>query len=400
MENGKKMLNNKSIYLPALNASIIGNKDILHKNGKSFRFYNDDSIFKYSKFLVSAGANFKRKNFISDLNINRNKTFILGDSGGYQLVTGKLKQSEELTSNVLNWLEENTNYAMNLDFPPQDKFQERMEISYQNFKYFYEHKKNKTKLMNVLHGPTLERLLIWYDRMKEFDFEGGWGMGSIRGGNIFYFLLNFFLLFEKGEIRKYSGKGALIHFLGFSRIRHMPILLYLQHKLNLMDIDIKITFDSSYPFITATYGNFYLSMSETGFKQMKIPLSIIKNKEDIFLDENMPCNCPVCRGVTLRDVLKNHVNDDNDKSIFYLYLGCHNFYKMMEYKSNIEKVIRFNNNSIYNNTFDTNLMEIFGIIDKAFQSKKSSKYIQEHRKTINIIDKNEKQETRINNFIL
>lgn len=385
------MIDNRTIYLPALNASIIGKKDVLHKNGKSFRFYNKSSIFYYPNFLVSAGNQFNRKDFLLEQGIDINNTMILGDSGGYQLVTGKLQQNMETTDTILNWLENNTTYAMNLDFPPQDKFQERLEISYQNYKYFSDHKQNKTKLMNVLHGPTLDRLNIWYDKVKEFDFPGGWGMGSIRGGNIFYFLLNFFFLFEKGEIEKHSGKNALIHFLGFSRIKDMPILLYLQHKLNKMNLVVTITFDSSYPFITATYGNYYISMSETGYKQMKIPLKIIENKEYVNLEENMPCNCPVCKNLTLKDVLNNHINNEEDKSIFYLYVGCHNFYKMLEFKFNIENVVRFDNRTIYENTFNTSLIEMFGIIDKAFEDKFPSKYIQRHKNVIDSLDKDEKE---------
>lgn len=385
------MIDNRCIYFPALSTETVDKKKILHKNGKSFRFYNKDSIFYYPNFLSSAGIHLNRKEFVKELEIDLKNTIILGDSGGYQLVTGKLKQSMETTDKILNWLENNTTYGMNLDFPPRDQFKERLDISYQNYQYFYEHKQNKTKLMNVLHGPTLDRLNIWYDRIKDFDFPGGWGMGSLVGSNIFYFLLNFFFLFEKGEIEKHSAKEALIHFLGFSRIKDMPILLYLQHKLNKMNLDVTITFDSSSPILSAAYGNYYLSLSETGYKQLNIPLKIITNKEHVNLEENMPCNCPVCKNLTLKDVLINHLKNGGEKSIFYLYVGCHNLYKLLEFKFNIENVMRFDNRTIYENTFNTSLIEIFGIIDKAFEDKFPSKYIQRHKNVIDSLDKDEKE---------
>ena len=46
------------------------------------------------------------------------KTLILGDSGGYQILKGKLDvQSDNEREKIFNWLEANTDFAMTLDVP-------------------------------------------------------------------------------------------------------------------------------------------------------------------------------------------------------------------------------------------------------------------------------------------
>jgi hypothetical protein len=385
------MLNSRSVYLPALAASMVDKKDILHKNGKSFKFYRENGQFYYPKFLCSAGTNLAKTNFSKDLSIDLSKTLFLGDSGGYQLVTGVLKHSTELVDKILNWLEENTNYAMNIDYPPfacdREEYERRLNITVDNFKYFKENAKNKTKLMGVLHGPDFERMKTWYERIKDFQFDGGWGMGSIRGGNIFYYLLNFFFLKEKGEFERLAGKKALIHFLGFSRVKDMPVLLYLQHKLNKEDKDITVTFDSSYPFLTATYGHYFLNCTGSGFKIMTISSKIVSLKESINLDVQLPCNCPICKNVTFKDILANHYDDESkEKSIFYLYLGVHNLYRLLENKYNCENIIFTECRSLYDSAFTTKTNSLINIIDQAFEQEHPAEFIQKNQNVISALD--------------
>lgn len=378
-------MNNKSIYLPALTGPYLSKTDILHKNGKSFLFYKDNTLFHYPHFLVSAGSNYKKKTFSQDLNIDLSKGIKLGDSGGYQLATGVIKYTEDIVLQILDWLENNSNYAMNLDFPPflkaQEKdFTEKLGISVKNYELFAKHKQGKTKLMNVIHGSNGARLGRWYEKVKDFDFEGGWGIGSIKDGNIFYILANFFFLYEKGEINKFDSldKTGIIHFLGFSRVKDIPLILYIQKKLNELDKNIILTFDSSYPFYTATFGNIFYSTTDKGFKNYKISSDIFKNGNKYNKDVQLPCSCPVCQNTTFGDIIE-HLEKDEARTKFYLYLGSHNFYKMLQYIEDVQNLINIDCEEVNKSFFGEDVMEIIKIIDEAFLQSSPSSYIESRK---------------------
>lgn len=52
------------------------------------------------------------------LNRNRDETLILGDSGGFQILTGKLEvKGNEDRAAIFDWLAAHTDLAMTLDVP-------------------------------------------------------------------------------------------------------------------------------------------------------------------------------------------------------------------------------------------------------------------------------------------
>jgi hypothetical protein len=392
------MLNNKVIYLPALMAERTTKKHYKHKNTKSFRFYTDDNpIFYYPHFLISAGLLLPQKTIIKDLKYDLSKGIVLGDSGGWQLNKGSLTYSKNIVESILYWLEENTNYAMNIDFPPDvdskwDTYIEKLKISKYNYEYFAEHKKNKTKLMNVIHGTNLKRLNTWYDAVKDFEFEGGWGLGSSK--STFYFILTFFFLYEKGEIDKFNSKSyinPLFHLLGFSKTKEIPLLFYIQEKLNKLDKNITLTFDSSSPFKTAAFGNYYFwsyffDLEDKRFNSITLSSNILKNKSNYNKDVLLPCNCPICKDITFGDVIEllNNEEKTHDGN-YYLYLGCHNLYLMLDYVENMSRIIRTESKEIINSYFSEKMIGIFSIIDKAFNEDKPAEYIYKQKQALSIL---------------
>jgi hypothetical protein len=51
-----------------------------------------------------------------------------------------------------------------------------MDISYDNFKYFADNQSGKCKFLNVIQGNNVEEYEIWYQKMKDFEFNG-WCIG-------------------------------------------------------------------------------------------------------------------------------------------------------------------------------------------------------------------------------
>jgi len=332
------------------------------------------------------------------LDLDLEKDIILGDSGGFQLSTGAVKYSEEIVETFFTWLENNTNWAMNLDFPPYIKrftgerlnfdedayFKEKLEASVKHFKYFKDHASGKTKFMNVIHGRNHKELNAWYEVIKDFNFEGGWGVGSLstRSTNdIYLILLVFFYLYEKGEMnKKYNDILTLLHFLGFTNIFRMPVVLYLQNQLNVRDINITLSFDSSSYGFSAGLGKYASVISNYGIKNVTFSNTWLGNKQ-IQTDVPLPCNCPVCNKMKLSNLFQ-YAKDDGFKTEFYMYLTAHNLYKLIEYKKNVESIMLYNCKEMQDEYFDAKNVKLFRFIDGAFNADKPSQYIHANRAEI------------------
>ena len=195
-----------TIFIPAVSNGALGivmKKRMRHqKANKLYNFYapSKDNLFNYPYLLRSAHYGLSDKKTVEELyQLDFKKTLLLGDSGGFQIATGVLELTKELRIEIFNWLETNTNYAINLDLPPHVScntksagiFDERMEKSIDNFKYFAKHQTGKTKFLNVLHGREIKLIQKWYDNVKCFneDFTGGWAIGSVSLSTIPLILL-------------------------------------------------------------------------------------------------------------------------------------------------------------------------------------------------------------------
>ena len=381
-------MNNRSIYIPAYsggeNSSFLNDaKHLLHED-KSLRFYNSDGIYHYPYILVSAGHWYKKKTYSQDIGIDLNKTIMLGDSGGYQLATGVLKYTPDIVAQIFEWLEDNTNYAINLDLPLYiysnikivSSLEEKLRVSKENFEYFYKNQKGKTKFLNVLHGRTIEDLDMWYDLVKEYDFPGGWAIGSANI-NDFYILQSFFYLYEKGRLHEFNKMKSLFHILGFSRLQSLYIPLYLQKKLNEKDVDIKITFDSSSPSQATIRGQYIFDLD--GSKQT---LNFNRKTGHIDKEHNLPCTCPVCRGVTYKKFSDHCISEVEGElkytNDFYCFLSLHNTYKYIEYVTKLTNIINTDSYEHYCELFNPHQLKTMSIIDKAFESEKPLNVILEH----------------------
>lgn len=385
-------MNNKSVYIPAhsgryQNSTFLHDRKHLLNTDKSLRYYNSDGIYYYPYILVSAGPWYKKKNYANEIGIDLKKTLMLGDSGGYQLATGVLKYTPSVVEEIFNWLENNTNYAINLDLPMyinsdvklienKENKEYKIKISKENFDYFYKNQSGKTKYLNVLHGRTLEDLDLWYDAVKEYDFPGGWAIGGAAINN-FYILQSFFYLYEKGRLHEFKDTKALLHILGFSRLQSLYVPLYLQKKLNEKDVNIKITFDSSAPTQLAIRGQYIFDLP--GRRQL---LNFNKKTGIIDKDIKLPCNCPVCKGVSYKSFCDHCIEEVNNeftyKNDFYCILSLHNTYKYLEYVSKIDTILNTGSTEHYRDLFNEHQLTTIDIINKAFEAESPLKFILEH----------------------
>ena len=131
------------IYIPSFSVGVYGGdakKNLMIGDKLSVRFYSKDYSAKYRHpyFLVTAGHFYKNMNYFEQMGFDSD-SLILGDSGGFQIATGALEYSDDLRYQIFNWLEHNSNVAMNLDIPPRIKYEGQFDYCLQeskkNFKY-------------------------------------------------------------------------------------------------------------------------------------------------------------------------------------------------------------------------------------------------------------------------
>jgi hypothetical protein len=181
--------------------------------------------------------------------------FTFGDSGGFQIASGAIKWDVGLRDQILDFLEANSDVAANLDIPPrmsyEGKFQESLDFSYDNFKYFANKQSGKTRFLNVLQGNNPSQFNLWYDTVKDFDFNG-WCVGGSRRLVDFIYTIALFL-----KNREFDKKNIeFIHMLGISKVSDFFILGTYQALLNKhYGGRIQLMTDSSSPGQFPVYGD-------------------------------------------------------------------------------------------------------------------------------------------------
>ena len=305
------------LYIPSLSAGSMVSafkKDTKFEDGTTMRFFAKEypDKWRHPHFLVTAGHHYKKMDFRDQLGLD-DGTFVFGDSGGFQIATGALKWDSTIREKIFHWLEANSDVAANLDIPPrvtfENRFQDSMDISFDNFKYFEKNQSGKTKFLNVIQGTFSEEYKEWYHKFKDFDFKG-WCIGGPK--KLVDFMYVIALMLQEREFEK--GHVEYIHLLGISKISDFFILATLQKLLNTLTGNrIQLMSDSSSPGQYPVFGTYLHSgnYKTQTFTELYFPKnaeyrrkSHIRNGKDgtITIDktQHVPCsiNCPACNDFT------------------------------------------------------------------------------------------------------
>lgn len=304
------------IYYPSLSAGSmlsVFRKDTDFEDGTTMKFFNKEypAEWRHPYFLITAGHHYKKENFRDFVGLD-DDVFVFGDSGGFQIATGALKWDKKIREQIFHWLENNSQVAANLDIPPramfENKFNESMDISFDNFKWFEKNQSGKTQFLNVLQGTFSEEYKTWYHKFKDFDFHG-WCIGGPK--KLVDFMYVIALLLENREFEKEHVK--YVHLLGISKISDFFILSTLQKLLNeLTNGRVQMSTDSSSPGQYPVFGTYLHSgnFKTQNFTELYFPKNaeyrrkthLSKGKGAIEIDKtkHVPCalDCPACRDFT------------------------------------------------------------------------------------------------------
>jgi flagellar hook protein FlgE len=252
---------------------------------KDLDFLNPASNLWHCKYVLYSAGQFNRAQIRTpDMVSERNPdTIVVGDSGGYQIATGKLpelkgweKQANDplalerrwlenisIRDRILRWLDRYSDYAMTLDMPlfilkeKKSPFRnlsadQLIELSYENLKYFADNRGKatgaKAKFLNVLQDAGDGTGEAWYKRVKDFDFEG-WAFGGDTKNGIEPLLKWVRRLPDDGKL---NSKTEWLHVLMMSPPANSVLLTALQKRLReILGNTITVSYDSSSPFQTS-----------------------------------------------------------------------------------------------------------------------------------------------------
>jgi len=307
----------KFLYIPSLSAGSMVSafkKNTKFSDGTTMRFFSKEypEQWRHPYFLVTAGHHYKKMDFRQQLGLD-DGTFVFGDSGGFQIATGALKWDSTIREKIFHWLEANSDVAANLDIPPrvtfENRFNDSMDISFDNFKWFEKHQSGKTKFLNVIQGTFNEEYSTWYHKFKDFDFNG-WCIGGPK--KLVDFMYVIALMLQEREFEK--AHNQYIHLLGISKISDFFILGTIQHLMNkLTNNRIQVMSDSSSPGQYPVFGTYLHSSNykTQTFTDLYFPKNAeyrrkthVKQGKDgeILMDKSklVPCSidCPACRDFT------------------------------------------------------------------------------------------------------
>ena len=253
------------------------------------------ALFPYRWSLYSGGhanLDLNKQDWSEDMVRNREPgTFVLGDSGGFQIAKGlwegdwkansgcaKAQKKREL---ILNWLDTVADYGMILDIPTwviHDKkasaacqittLQEAVDATKFNNEYFMKHRKGVknggARFLNVLQGDNHTSADAWYEEMKEFcnptvypdtHFDG-WSMGGQNMCDVHLVLKRLVALRYDNLLQ--PGVHDWMHFLGTSKLEWAVLLTVIQRAVRkYVNPAFTISFDCASPFLATANGQVY-----------------------------------------------------------------------------------------------------------------------------------------------
>lgn len=262
---------------------------------EGMNFLNPEQGYFYYKYaLYSAGhaqldlqKSLVQESMIQDR--DRSKTMILGDSGGYQIGKGIIKfdwqnfegtEANNVRQKILEWLELTADWSMMLDVPtwacdhihsPKTglkTFEDCLEKTKFNNKYFIENRLGQTKFLNVLQGSNWENAEAWYQGVKEYSDTSkygdkaaeGWAMG---GANMCKMPITLRRLVTMRFDGMLEGKDWM-HFLGTAQLDWACYLTSIQRQIRKhVNENFTISFDCASPFIATAHGLVYTNAQHT-----------------------------------------------------------------------------------------------------------------------------------------
>lgn len=260
---------------------------------ESLNYLNkQEGQFQYQWTLYSAGhaeLDVNKHSPKEDMvrNRDRQNSWILGDSGGFQIGKGvwegdwknpNCPKAQKKREQVLRWMDAYMDYGMILDIPawvcrsPAGRaatgitsYMEAVQGTYINNDYWIANRTGACKFLNVLQGENHAEADDWYDRMKKYcdptqypdNHFNGWAMGGQNMCDVHLVLKRIVTIIHDGLLQK--GVHDVMHFLGTSKLEWACLLTDIQRAVRKYhNENFTITFDCASPFLATANGQIYI----------------------------------------------------------------------------------------------------------------------------------------------
>lgn len=310
--------------------------------------------------IIFSAYSFNTESSIKRIQKLREKCFILGDSGGFQILSGVTNYSDEYRRKTFEWLENVCDYSMLLDLPPYGiDFDYALKQSKDNFEYFKNNLKGKTKFLNIIHGNTVTLLQRWFEMMKQFDcFNGGWALGSIKKTstelNCYLIVASLALLYKEGVLENMSEEMYL-HILGTGSVQILFCAFYFLNRI---------------PNFKATFSFDNSSISQYTRLKYYILNYFIIDKLRWVENYKSICQCPVCQCEDFEKLKYEPMFD-------YVQLYGHNYIKSRETFNIISKITKYDK-KVFDELLKPFTRTMINVIDEILSDKENALKIISH----------------------
>lgn len=223
-------------------------------------------------------------------------TFMLGDSGGFQILKCQwpadwkdpnCSRAMKKRTEVLKWMDTYMDYGMCLDIPSQSlttyhikdpktgksahgisTIEEAITATHINNEYFIKNRNGNCKFLNVLQGRNHKQSDDWYEEMKKYcdpkvypeNHFNGWAFGGQNKIDVELMLKRLVGIIHDGLLE--PSKHDLIHCLGVSIMEYAVLFTDIQRAIRKYhNPNLQITFDCASPFFSAAKGLAYFNNS-------------------------------------------------------------------------------------------------------------------------------------------
>jgi len=272
---------------------------------------SNEGLYYYKWGLYSAGhANLDTTKDDPSESIIREReagTFMLGDSGGFQILKCQwpadwkdpnCPRAMKKRKEVLTWMDTYMDYGMCLDIPSQSLttyhikdpktvekdskgniipgsgvsahgiqyIADAVKATHINNEYFIQNRSGKCQFLNVLQGRNHTQSKDWYNEMKKYcdpniypdNHFNGWAFGGQNKIDPHLMLTRMVDIIHDGLLQE--GKHDLIHCLGTSILEYAVLFTDIQKAIRKYhNPKLKITFDCASPFYSAAKGLAYFN---------------------------------------------------------------------------------------------------------------------------------------------
>ncbi len=351
----------------------------------------NSSLFHIDHVLYSAGQAMGNTKPCMIKARDKNHTTVIGDSGGYQLISGDLTwQGDQTRKKVLDWLETHCDIAMTLDVPtasirnPKSQFQSYelcLETTMESLEYFRRHRNenSKTRFLNVLQGRDRPEAKSWFIKVKDYRFEG-WAFAGDCRLDFVSVLRRLIQLRDEDRLESENW----IHFLGTSQLEIACLLTTLQRALRShVNQDITVSYDTSSPFIMGgkKSGYTFPSFSTKGFRMSSARMPV--DRKNVGSSKRFPFPSSIGDKLTLGDLcVKDKMFQDSPwDGLSSMLVANHNLETLL---TSIQTAHRLHDleASDAEKFCPVNLIRAREAIEEVFESETPFQVITDNRKTL------------------